>query len=108
MKPFSLLKLPVLLLGFGAALILSPACKAQSEIAPDHFDGTDPWERAAHRVVTPKNHQTPAAVQAQNRNAESHSAVQLAAVREPSQAARQDTVAIQDKRKIAARKPKRQ
>jgi hypothetical protein len=108
MKSFSLLKLPVLLLGFGAVLVFSPVCRAQSEIAPDHFDGTDPWETAAHRVVTPKTLQTSAVVQAQNRKAESHSAVQLAAVSEPSQAARQDTVAIQDKRQTAARKPKKQ
>jgi hypothetical protein len=108
MKSFSLLKLPVLLFGFGAALVLSPACRAQSEIAPDHFDGTDPWETAAHRVVTSRTHQTSAAVQVQNRKAESHSAVQFAAVRELSQAAQQDTVAIQDKRKTAARKPKKQ
>ena len=42
----------VTLVGLAAGLVFSPACKAQSEIAPDHFDGTDSWEAAAHRKAT--------------------------------------------------------
>ena len=33
------------------AMLLAPACKAQSEISPDHFDGTESWAaptQAAH------------------------------------------------------------
>lgn len=36
MKSFRMLNLPAMLLGVGAVLILSPACKAQ-ESSPDHF-----------------------------------------------------------------------
>src|SRR6266704_3021744 len=52
MKPFSLLKIPVLLVGFGALLFFSPTCKAKSEVNPAHFDGTAPWEIAARKSVT--------------------------------------------------------
>jgi hypothetical protein len=43
MKSFALFKIPLILSGISAVLLLAPACKAQSEIAPDHFDGTDSW-----------------------------------------------------------------
>ena len=52
MKSLASLKMCVTLVGFAAGLVFSPACKAQSEIAPDHFDGTDSWEAAAHRKAT--------------------------------------------------------
>jgi len=48
-KLFSLLKIPAIVLGFGAAVVFTPTCKAQSEVSPDHFDGTDPWEIAARK-----------------------------------------------------------
>jgi hypothetical protein len=47
MKPFIFYKLPIVLLCLGGALILAPQSRAQSEIAPDHFDGTDSWAAAA-------------------------------------------------------------
>ena len=47
MKPFILLKLPLVILALGGALIFVPQARAQSEIAPDHFDGTDSWAAAA-------------------------------------------------------------
>jgi len=53
-KSFSLFKLPILLAGFGALLLFSPTCKAQSAVSPDHFDGTDTWEVAARKPVTSK------------------------------------------------------
>lgn len=107
MKPFSLLKIPAMLLGIGAALVLTPACRAQSEINPDHFDGTDPWESAAaQNKAGAKNKQVkaPALLQAQNKKPGSGPAVKLAAEREVSKPARQDVVAIQDKRRAASRK----
>ena len=52
MKPLVSFKMCVTLVGLAAGLVFSPACKAQSEIAPDHFDGTDSWEAAAHRQAT--------------------------------------------------------
>ncbi len=52
MKPFIFLKLPLVILALGGALILVPQARAQSEIAPDHFDGTDSWAAAASAKVS--------------------------------------------------------
>ncbi len=106
MKPFSLLKIPVLLVGFGALLFFSPTCKAQSEVNPDHFDGTDPWEIAARKPVTlrTKAAPTPASYQVRNEKAGSGAGLQLAAARDLSNPVPHNTVAVQDKRKTAARK----
>jgi hypothetical protein len=111
MKPFSLLKLPAMLLGLGAVMVLTPTCRAQSEISPDHFDGTDPWESALAQRNSGANHKqvkTPGALQAKQRKPDSGPAVTLAAAREVSNPAHQDAVAIQDKRKAASRKPNKQ
>lgn len=61
MKALSLFKMPVILVGLAMTLVLSPACKAQFEIAPDHFDGTDSWDTKAHKVGPVRSHQMPAA-----------------------------------------------
>ena len=47
MKAFVINKLWIVLLCLGGSLLLSPQSRAQSEIAPDHFDGTDSWAAAA-------------------------------------------------------------
>jgi hypothetical protein len=110
-KAFILWKLPMMLLGLGAALVLTPACKAQSEVDPDHFDGTDSWQVAlAHQPSNTKSSQAKGQgfVQAQNKKPASGPSLQLAAARESSQLPRQDAVAIQDKRKAAPRKSNKQ
>jgi hypothetical protein len=107
-KSFVLWKLPLILAGLVAALVLTPASKAQSEVDPDHFDGTDSWQTAvAHQASTPGHNQakTLGQTQAQNKKSVSGATVQLAAARQGSQPARPDVVALQDKRKTAARKP---
>jgi hypothetical protein len=106
-KPFSLLKIPVLVVGFGALLFFAPGCKAQSEVSPDHFDGTDAWEMAAQRPVTAKIKpgQVADSQQAQNKKAGSGASLQLAAAREVPNPANRNAVAVQDKRKPAVRKP---
>jgi hypothetical protein len=106
-KPFSLLKIPVLLVGFGALLLFAPACKAQSEVNPDHFDGTDPWEVAARRPVTArtKTGAAPASYLAQNKKAGSAASLQLTAAREVASPAHGNTVAVRDKRKPAVQPP---
>jgi hypothetical protein len=107
MKSFVMLRLPMLLCGLGAALILSPACKAQSEVAPDHFDGTDSWE-VAYQAAPPKSHQQkPAVEQARTQKPSSAATLQLTAVRDVTSPTPQDAVAIQGKHK-PARKPKNQ
>jgi hypothetical protein len=108
MKPFSLLRLTVLLTSFGALLLFTPNCKAQSEVSPDHFDGTDSWEVSARKPVAP--HAKAAAehksYQAQSKSDGPNASLKLAAVRDNSNSTRQSAVAIQDKRKTAVvRKP---
>ncbi len=106
MKPFSLLKIPVLLLGFGALLCFAPSCKAQSEVSPDHFDGTDPWEIAARTPVVAEAKPAPTTglYQAQNKKAGSSASLQLASARALSKSTPHNAVAVQDKRKTAVRK----
>jgi hypothetical protein len=47
----SLLKISIL--GFGFMALFAPSCRAQQEIDPDHFDGTDSWALAAARKAPP-------------------------------------------------------
>lgn len=105
MKSFSLLKIPVLVVGFGALLFFAPASRAQSEVNPDHFDGTDSWEIAARRSVTPKVRPglTSGSYQAENKKAGSAASLQLAAAREVQSPAHRNAVAVQDKRKPTVR-----
>jgi hypothetical protein len=106
-KSFSLLKIPVLVVGFGALLFFAPACKAQSEVSPDHFDGTDTWEIAARQSVTPKVKPGPTSgsYQAENKKAGAAASLQLAAAREVQSSAHRNAVAVQDKRKPAVQPP---
>jgi hypothetical protein len=107
MKSFSLLKIPMFLVGFGALVLFTPTCKAQSEVSPDHFDGTDSWEPAARKSVTPRSKPATATgpYQVQSKKAGSGASLQLAAVREVSKSSPRNAVAVEDKRKVAARKP---
>src|SRR5271167_535123 len=106
MKSFNLFKIPMMLAGLGAALVLAPSCKAQSDVSPDHFDGTDSWEVAAQKPVATKAKSATAnsSYQAQSKKAGSGATMQLAAVREVTKASPRNTVAVQDKRKTVARK----
>ncbi|HYA62043.1 MAG TPA: hypothetical protein VED66_02500 [Candidatus Sulfotelmatobacter sp.] len=108
MKPFVSVKMAILLGGLGAALTLAPACKAQAEIAPDHFDGTDSWETAHKPAVVPKTTQKPAAKQAKAPKTDPAATMKLASASDPSKAPQADAVALQDKRKAATQKTKKQ
>jgi hypothetical protein len=57
MKSFGIWHIPAMVVAFGAVLTMSPACKSQSEVAPDHFDGNESW-------VAPQTAQQPAAQKA--------------------------------------------
>ena len=64
-KPFIMCKLGISLTFLGGALLLAPASRAQADMAPDHFDGTDSWAVSAQAPVTKsKPAATPSAVQA--------------------------------------------
>jgi hypothetical protein len=103
------LKLPLLVLGMGAALLFTPACKAQSEVNPDHFDGTDFWARGAQTAHAPAQKHTvvKASVQEKSQKANQGSTLQLAAVREASKPANREAAADR-KRKPAADNPQKQ
>lgn len=101
MKSFHTLKLPIILLGFGGALLLSPACKAQ-EVAPDHFTATgveDVYEPGTGKATAPAAKQKPAAVQAQKRQAGSSTYLQLAAKRSSSVLPQPGAQAVAEKSK---------
>jgi len=109
MKSIGFLKLAVTLLGFGAVLVFTPSCRAQSEIDPDHFDGSDSWEVAAKAPAPHALHSsTTKNQQVKNKSASAASTLQLASERQLSTPQRHDAVAIQDKRKPAVRKPEKQ
>ena len=103
MKHFILLKLTVFLFGISAALVLTPACKAQSEVSPDHFDGTDSWAMTARPVPAQLQKQSAAkpSVQARNQKAGQSSSFQLAATREATKPIRREALAIDRKRNAA-------
>src|SRR5260221_8270352 len=105
MKPISFLKVPMLLVGFGAVLLFAPACKAQ-EVSPDHFDGTDSWEIAARTPVAAKAKSATNVVtyQARNQKASAGPNLQMAAAREVTKSSPRTAVAFRGKRKTAVRK----
>ena len=102
-----LLKLPLLVLGIGAALLFTPACKAQSEVSPDHFDGTDFWARGA-QTPAQKHAVVKASVQEKSQKANQGSTLQLAAVREVSKPTNREAVAADRKRKAPTGNPEKQ
>lgn len=104
MKSFTLLKIAVPLLGFGALLIFTPSCRAQSEVSPDHFDGTDSWETAARTPAPHTTHAPAPKNQLAKTNVARASTLQLASDRQRSAPQRQNGVAIQNKPKPAVRK----
>ena len=106
MKPFRLLKIPMVLVGVGALVIFAPSCKAQSEVSPDHFDGTDAWEVAARKPLAPKAKAAaaPTVFEAMDKKASANASVQLASVREKADAMPPATATLQDKKKFVVRK----
>jgi len=103
-KRFILLKLSALLFGIGVALFLTPACQAQSEVSPDHFDGTDSWAMAARPSPSQpqKRLASKPSLQAKSQRETKGSSFQLAADREISRPMSHEAGAIDRKRKTAA------
>lgn len=110
MKTFIMWKMHLMILGLGAALAFAPASRAQSEVDPDHFDGTDSWAAAAVAKVTPTLAKgAPNSRTRQARSTKPGASVLTATNEHASTASTQRPalVAVQDKRK-AVRKPKNQ
>lgn len=114
MKSFAMLRMPILLCGFGAALILSPACQGQ-EVSSEQFAdrNTAPFETVQKAgTVAPKKEQAKpkaaaSAVPARTRKAEPTQTAQLTPIHEVAKPEGQNAVAVEDNRK-AARKQKKQ
>jgi hypothetical protein len=106
MKPFTFYKLPIVLLCLGGALVLAPQSRAQSEIAPDHYDGTDSWAAAASaKAPAQKAKPQPALATSQARNnMPAAPALEPVAARSVAAALRSDAI-VTRKRKPAAPKP---
>ena len=107
MKSFGMLRISMIVLGFAAAMLIAPRCRAQGEIDPDHFDGTDFWQTAAvAKVHAPKTNpaKAGAAGQVLNRNTSGHATLRATAVRNVPNAEGRETVAVLDKRKASTRK----
>jgi len=101
------LKLPLLLLVAGVALLFAPSCKAQSEVSPDHFDGTDSWAATAQTQHSPKPKQAAAnsKQQTQARKNQQASTFQLTSSREASKPAPKQAAVVERKPKTTARPP---
>jgi len=109
MKSLAMLKLPMILVGLGAALVLSPASKAQ-EVSPDHFTDTgvqDVYESAPRKVVAPKVLRKSPATEARMGLSESPATFEPAAKRAPVSVAQPRTQAVADKRKSVPSTPKK-
>ncbi len=110
MKPFGMLKLPMILAGLGAALAFSPACKAQ-EVSPDHFTDTgvqDVYEANSAKPATPKARQTQHAAEARTLQTNSSATLQPVAKRTPVSATQPGPKTVADKRKSVPATPKQQ
>lgn len=109
-KPFALFKLVFVTFGIGAALLLTPACKAQSEISPDHFDGTDSWAVAAQTVhaPVPKPKVAKASLSAKGKKTAQNLTFQLPAAYEVSKRVSDDIAAAESGPKAAPRRPEKQ
>ena len=104
MKPFTFYKLPIVLLCLGGALVLAPQSRAQSEIAPDHFDGTDSWAAASAKATAQKARQQSAPATSQARSSKPAApALQPVAARSVTAPRRSDASAT-NKRKPAVPK----
>ena len=107
-KPVVLVKLAILSFGIGAALLFTPECKAQSDVSPDHFDGTDSWAVASRTVPASAQKLTvaKASLSVKSDRTARNSRVQLVAAREASKPVRFEVAAVEPK--AAPRKPEKQ
>jgi hypothetical protein len=106
MKLLTALRMCAPVVGLDAILVFAPQSRAQSEVAPDHFDGTDSWQialnakaPAAKRAVVAA-HSSAAPV----RNQRSSAKAQAKSAQNTGRTQQGELVAVDDKRKLAARK----
>jgi hypothetical protein len=104
-KGFNISKLAVILIGLGGSFALAPQSRAQSEIGPDHFDGTEPLTVAASaKISAPRPKPRPASMALQASGSKSNPpAAQSVAARTLTVSRRSGSVATK-KRTSAAPK----
>ncbi len=110
MKYFGMSMLPMILVGLGAALAFSPACKAQ-EVSPDHFTDTgvqNVYENAPSQTAAPKPKQNKSAASVRSSQTNSSASLQPVAKHTPVSAAQPGPKTVADKRKSAPATPKKQ
>lgn len=108
MKSIKMLKIPAILLGFGGALLLSPACKAQ-EVSPDHFTETGVegvYQPAPSKPAAPAVKRKQVS-QVRVHGAGSSATLQLAASNTASLPPQPGTQPVAEKRKPAPSEPKK-
>ena len=106
MKPFNVSRICMPLLGLGAALALAPQSRAQ-EAAPDQFEIAPNAPNAVlaqASAATAKQPTAPAVLHAGNKKPNTH-VTPASSGKSLSGSQKPEVVAVQDKRKIAARKP---
>jgi hypothetical protein len=102
-KAFTICKLAFALVGLGGFLTFAPQARAQSDVAPDHFDGTDSWAAAAlAKVSAPKANPASAPTTLQARSTNSAPVLQPVAAHNVTVSRRSDAIAADKKRKPAA------
>ena len=109
MKSFNILRMPVILLGFTGALLLSPSSKAQ-EVTSDHFMESgvlNVYQPVASKAAQPAVKQMPTPGQARKQTAGSASPLQRTAKRGSSLLAKPEAQAAAEKRKPAPTEPKK-
>jgi len=111
MKPPVLLKWPIFFTFLATVLMFSPACRAQAEVTPDHFDepNTVPFENTSTFAATKTSkaavsRQKAVVAPAQGRGSSANRSAQRAAGQNFSHTAREYAVAIQNERKPATSK----
>ena len=92
MKSFNMLKMPMILLGLGGVLLLSPTCKAQ-EVSPAIFTNTGVED--VYPAAKPK----PAATHSRKQQTNSAATTQLADKRNSSKPPQPSVQAVAEKRK---------
>jgi hypothetical protein len=99
-----ILRIPALLLGFGAILIFAPASRAQQEMDPQSFDNPD--VSPAKKKTQPAPKKLASAQQTSKRAGSAKKAtVQPASARQSQDVHAQEAVAIPEKRNSKKREP---
>ena len=102
MKAFNISKLSIVLLCLGGTMLLAPQSRAQADMAPDHFDGTDSWAAAAStQAPASKSHSATTTLLAQNNKPATPSIQPVAA--HSAVATRRSTALATKRRKPAAK-----